>query len=215
MFRWKATAFSITLDKNVRFETRLLLFRILQSILWLFINGFTMAAFVDLGKTPRDNDFLTTFVIGLIKTSRQYFRSHVGIGSTAQTALDDLFSNCLISVTVKGPNVSIIDIQVSSFTGLPCVTVLEGNPSCIFNIFWQRKFINNGPYLYSSWYYLEGQADVCVIRFNNTENSPLIFLGWFDLFIIIFWFSRGYPTFKWLYQAQYTPKALQIPLTLK
>ena len=74
-----------------------------------FINGFTRAAFMDLGKTPRDNDLLTIFVIGFIRTSRQFFTSYVGIGSTAQKALDDFFSNSLISVSVKGSNVSIMD----------------------------------------------------------------------------------------------------------
>jgi len=48
---------------------------------------------MDLGKTPRDNDLLTIFVIGFIRTSRQSFTSHVGIGSNAQKALDDFFSN--------------------------------------------------------------------------------------------------------------------------
>jgi len=60
-----------------------------------FINGFTRAVFIDLGKTPRDNEVLTIFVIGPIRTSRKSFTSHVAIGSTAQKALDDLFSNCI------------------------------------------------------------------------------------------------------------------------
>ena len=42
---------------------------------------------MDLGKTPRDNDLLTIFVIGLIRTSRQSLTSHEGIESTAQKAL--------------------------------------------------------------------------------------------------------------------------------
>ena len=46
----------------------------------------------------RDNDLLTIFVIGFIRTSRQSFTSHVGIGSTGQKTLDDLYSDCLISV---------------------------------------------------------------------------------------------------------------------
>jgi len=49
-------------------------------------------------------DVLTIFVIGFIRTSRQSFTSYVGMGSTAQKVLDDLFSNCLISVFVKGLN---------------------------------------------------------------------------------------------------------------
>ena len=73
-----------------------------------FINGFTRAAFIDLRETPRDNYLFTTFVIGLIRTSIQSFTSHVGIGSTAQKALDDLFSNCLISVSVH------VDLQCLS-----------------------------------------------------------------------------------------------------
>ena len=100
-----------------------------------FINGFTRAAFMVLGKPPKDNDLLTVFVIGLIRTSRQSFTSHVGIGSTAQKALDDLFSNYLLSVSVKGSNVSIMDMQDSSTNGLPCDKVLEWNPLCIFNIY--------------------------------------------------------------------------------
>ena len=58
-----------------------------------FIKGFTGAAIMDLGETPRYNNVLTTFAIELIRTSRQSFTGHVGIGSTAQKALDDLFSN--------------------------------------------------------------------------------------------------------------------------
>ena len=53
---------------------------------------------MDLGKSPRDNDLITIFVIGFIRTSRQSFTSHVGIGSTAQKALDGFFSNCLYLV---------------------------------------------------------------------------------------------------------------------
>jgi len=59
----------------------------------VFINGFTRAAFTDLGKTPRDNDVLTIFVIGLIRTYRQSFTSHVSIGSNAQKAIDDFSAN--------------------------------------------------------------------------------------------------------------------------
>ena len=51
---------------------------------------------MDLGKTPRDNDLLTILVIGFIRTSRESFTSHVGIGSTAQKALDDLYKNFII-----------------------------------------------------------------------------------------------------------------------
>ena len=72
-----------------------------------------MAAFLDIGKTPRDNDVLTIFVIELLKTSRQSFTTHVDIGPTAQKALDDFFSNCLISVSVKGSNLSIMGMQDS------------------------------------------------------------------------------------------------------
>jgi len=91
---------------------------------FFFINGFTRAVFMDLWKTLSDNDLLTIFVIGLIRTSRQSFTSHVGIGSTAQKTLDDLFSNCPISVSLKDSNVSILDMQDSSTIGLPCDKVL-------------------------------------------------------------------------------------------
>ena len=40
-----------------------------------------------------------------------------------------------VSVSVKGSNVSIIDMQNSSTNGLPCDNVLEGYPLCIVNIF--------------------------------------------------------------------------------
>jgi hypothetical protein len=123
----------MTLDKHVRFET-------LQSRVCFFINGFTRAAFMDLGKTPRGNDLLTIFVIEFIRTSRQSFTSHVGIGLTAQKALDDFFINCLISVSVKGSNVSIMDMQDSSTNGVPCDKVLDWNPLCIFNIFDRRSY---------------------------------------------------------------------------
>jgi len=72
------------------------------------INGFTRAAFRNLGKTPRDNNALTVFVIGLIRTSRQSFTGHVGIASIAQKAL------------VKGSNVAIMDMQDSSINVIRC-----------------------------------------------------------------------------------------------
>jgi len=90
---------------------------------------------MDLGKTSRHNDVLTIIVIGLIRTSRQLFLSYICIGSSGKKALDDLFSNCQISVSVKGSNVSIMDMQGSSTNGLPCDKVLEGNPICIFKPF--------------------------------------------------------------------------------
>ena len=78
------------------------MFRILQAILWLCcINGFTKTAYMDLEKTQADNDVLASFIIGVIRTSRQSFKSHMGIGSTVTKALDDLLINCLISVSVK------------------------------------------------------------------------------------------------------------------
>ena len=40
---------------------------------------------MDLGKTPSDSDLIS------IRTSRQSFTGQVGIGSTAQKALDDQF----------------------------------------------------------------------------------------------------------------------------
>jgi len=70
---------------------------------------------------------ITIFVIGPIRASRQSFTSHVGIESTestAQKALDYLFSNSLISVSVKGSNASMVDMQKSSTNDLPCDKVL-------------------------------------------------------------------------------------------
>ena len=93
-----------------------------------------------LGQTPRDNELLTILVNGLIRTSRQSFTSHVDIESTAQKALDDLFSNCLASVSVKGSNVYIMDMHDSSTNGLPCDNVLESNPLCIFHLFDRRSY---------------------------------------------------------------------------
>jgi len=93
-----------------------------------------MAAFMDLGKRSRDNDLLTIFVIQLIRTFRHSFTSHVGIGSTGQKALDDIFSNCLISVFVKRSNVSIMDMWGSFSNGIHYDKVLEGNSLCKFSI---------------------------------------------------------------------------------
>jgi len=95
------------------------------------INGFTRAALMDLGKTPRDDDLLTIFVIGLIRTSR-----HVGIRSTAQKALDDMFSNCLISVSVKSSNVSIMDMQ--DYSTYPVIRCWDGT-HYIYLIFFDRR----------------------------------------------------------------------------
>jgi len=69
--------------------------------------------------------------MGLIRTSRHSFTSHVDIGSYAQRGLADLFSNYLISASA---NLSIMDMQNSSTNGIPCDKVLEGNSSCIFNL---------------------------------------------------------------------------------
>ena len=79
---------------------------------------------MDLGKTPIDNDLLTIFVIGFIRTSRQSFTSHVGIESTAQKALDYLFSKCIYNGYAG----------ISYTNGVPSAKVLEGKPPCIFNI---------------------------------------------------------------------------------
>jgi len=65
VFWWKPTAPFITLEIIARFEIVMHSFRILQSTLGFLINGFIMAAFVDLMETPRYNDLLTIFEIGL------------------------------------------------------------------------------------------------------------------------------------------------------
>ena len=100
---------------------------------------------MDLGKTPRDNDVLTTFVIGLMRTSRHSSTTHIGIRSTGQKTLYNLYSNCLISDSVRDSNVSINNRQNPSTNGIPYDKESEGNPLYIFGI-----FLKNGPYLPSS-----------------------------------------------------------------
>ena len=134
---------------------------------------------MDLEKTPRGNDSLTIFVILLIRISIHPFTYHVGIESTTQKALDEYFSNCLMSVSVKGWNVSFMNMQDSPTNGIPWDKVTEGNPSCIFNIFWQTKLLKQ-------WAISLSQL---IILFTALKK-PLISLGSFDLFIIIFWFRR-------------------------
>jgi len=107
-----------------------------------------LKAFMDLGKTPRDNDLLTIFLTELIRTSILSFTRHVGIGSAALKALDDLFSNCLISVSVKGSNVSIMDMQNPSTNGLPYDKMLERNSLCIFNIFLTEEVIKTMSHIF-------------------------------------------------------------------
>jgi len=72
---------------------------------------------MDLGKTSRNNYLITIFVTGLIRilgfnedlTSLCAFNGSMCTRSAGQKTLDDLFSNCLISVSVRGSNVSIMD----------------------------------------------------------------------------------------------------------
>jgi len=61
---------------------------------------------MELGTTPRDNDLLIILVIGLMGISIYSFTRHIAIGSTAQKALDKLFSNCPIPVSLKGSNIT-------------------------------------------------------------------------------------------------------------
>jgi len=65
---------------------------------------------MDIGKTSRNKDLLINFLTGL--TSRYAFTSHVGVRSTAQKVSDELFSNCLISVSVRDSNAFIKDIHI-------------------------------------------------------------------------------------------------------
>jgi len=64
------------------------------------INGISRATFLDL--ELRDNNVLTIFAIGLIRTCRFSFISHISKGSALQKAFDDPFRNDLIPVSVKG-----------------------------------------------------------------------------------------------------------------
>jgi len=88
---------------------------------------------MDLGKTPRENELLTTFVSRLIRTYRHYF-------TTAQKALNDPFSNCLISISVKGINISIIDMKGTSINGIPCDEVQEWNHNVYLILFDRRSY---------------------------------------------------------------------------
>jgi len=90
---------------------------------------------MDLRKHPQNNDFLTIFTIVLLRTSSHSLTSHLGISSNTHKALDDLISNCLLSMSVTGSKVSIMDMQDPSISGTPCDMVLEGKPLCIFSTF--------------------------------------------------------------------------------
>ena len=83
MIRWKTPALSLIVYKNVAFETRLQVFKVVESKLY-FINGFTRTAFMDVEDTRAYNYLLTIFVIGLIRTPRDSFTSHIYIDSAAE-----------------------------------------------------------------------------------------------------------------------------------
>jgi len=46
---------------------------------------------MDLGRNPRDNELLSIFVIGLIRTPRNYSYGYVSIGPIAQKESDQSF----------------------------------------------------------------------------------------------------------------------------
>jgi len=74
------TVLSLTLYKNVSFETALNCLEYYSSNCDLFINGFIRAALIDLVKTPSDNDLLTLFVIELILIPRDSYPSQISLG---------------------------------------------------------------------------------------------------------------------------------------
>jgi len=99
-----------------------------------FTDSFTKKNFTDRRKVIRDDNVLTASVIGLIRTSRYSFIKNGGIGSTSPEALYENVSNSQLSVSVRGSNVSMMNTKESSTNGIPCDMVLEGNPSCLFNL---------------------------------------------------------------------------------
>ena len=58
-------------------------------------------------------DFINYLCNQIFQNTQKIFTSHLGIGSTALKGLDNLFSNCLITVSAKVSNVSIVDMQDS------------------------------------------------------------------------------------------------------
>ena len=71
-----------------------------------------LLAFVDSGNTPDGNYVLTTFKIGPGRMSWHSLANHVGMGSASQKAVEDLFSSCLISLTVKGSKVFVMEVHI-------------------------------------------------------------------------------------------------------
>jgi len=99
-------------------------------IVFYFIRGFTRAAFGDSGNTPEDNVVLTILAIGPMSTSCHSLTNHVGMGSASQKAFEDLFSSCLISLTVSMREVHDLSTDKIYVDGL-----VEGNPLRIVIIF--------------------------------------------------------------------------------
>ena len=123
-------------------------------------NAFTKAAMVDLGKTPRDNWTYQNTQTIFHKPCRQRVNCTESIRLLFQQLYD-------INLSEKCSNVSIMDMQDSSISGLACEKVHKWNPLCIYLICFDRRiYLNNGPYLYLSWYYLEGQPEFYVILYS-------------------------------------------------
>jgi len=57
----------------------------------------TRGTFIDLAKTPRDNDLLPIFVAGFISV---HHNNLSGLGSSVKRVFEELLNNCLISVSL-------------------------------------------------------------------------------------------------------------------
>jgi len=89
-----------------------------------------------LGNTLGNNDLLTTFVTGNVayQNTLTLFHQRCRHWVNCTKTLDDLFSNCLISISVRELNVSLIDMHASITSVASYEKVLESKALHIFNI---------------------------------------------------------------------------------
>jgi len=96
---------------------------------------------MDLGKSPRDNDLITIFcntAYQNIQTMRHKPCSHWVNWPESIRWLFQQLSDISLCKKLK---FTIMEMQDSSTNGLACDKVLDWNPLCIFNIFWQKKLL--------------------------------------------------------------------------
>ena len=91
-----------------------------------------------LGKHPK---ILIIFVIGLIRTSRQFFTNHVALSQLHRKHYLTLQQMSDTSLCKWLKCIHHGYAEDFSTNGLTCHKVLEWNPLCIFNICWQKKLI--------------------------------------------------------------------------